>query len=1430
MKHPQGGAAGAAGVAGAGKSAAPAKQQGKSSSGNKPIKKSTTDNGNATTIHESTEQSMTGERGSVWDLSHLLVTVLLYPYIFTIWFTALMVLTLAYVPHIEDWTTSGIISATSFFFTEAGKYIILPALPFVILSYLGESSRALAVLSVCGVANVVYMGLHYFYDCMSCSLWSDNFSTTGTKLFFFNTTAMQIVFTTFLLVETWRQCGRLKLWPYILLALSLFGVEVAIPLFFISLQRYEQKRITKPALAARIGQRRAGNTVVLLYVVEALLILAVITPLAYTWTVEPGNLASKIYQIANTRSALRMAISLALFFAAGTCYALPQIGDSWTPSTWYYRLILALIMALNPAFGMAIFLCYRELTPNKTFVEPNTNEDESDNRLLGVIFAGAAGLFIRFVLFSAIGYASSRIGWQGATVLFFIDFALEFLLNYGYWNYEANLKLLHWMQSNYFTAFFDFVVGVLMLLVSWGDAAFMPVTIRTFLISSQTYIWDASLLLGIVAGIHMIWKGLTYSGSPLPILLKVFMFLALGFLLFAKYESMESSCPLTVGREYMHPSPEFERDFARAIKDMVRDSASKSSEARRLQHHKAHGCVIADFSINKLIPPQLRQGLFSKKYSTYKAIVRFSNGAGSDQSDSAYDVRAMSIKLLGVNGDFVLNAEEPGFENGTQDFILLSSDTFFTNAHEMDSYLSMVQANQDGSMSLLKWIFHGLNPFGWRLAAPLRILKLVLEAQGVNNPLNWQYYSTTPYRLGSGRRTAVKYSARPCFGTISKQRKVDDVQRRDQDPDHFLRGNMYSTLQAQDVCFDFLVQTQTDACRQPIEDPTVSWPGGWAKVATITIPQQQFLYRSQIDYCRSLSFNPWHSLVEHKPLGLVNYARKPAYASGASTRRKYNNESEAAPSLEQFMNTSVGPVVVDGLHGAGNTIDYNYARYAYPFHLLPKHIQRMPADQEFDGESYNRMVSWYLKTQFNFMANDKDGNVKHFGHFEDPDDYKNMFGSKAWLLEPLAAPSISKRWRLEIEFARQYITGVNPIMIRAVRAEDPLPDALNLSPTNLALINQKLYEAAPASNATLDSLRDENRLFYVDYSILDDIYMKDDRVFYSPIIVLYLDHTKNLMPLLIQLTQDPSDDCEVFVAPNEIDGKKLWYTDGTSNYSDDVLARTWLFARMHVMAADGIVHEMVSHLAFTHLAMEPIVIGFHRQLAVDHKIFQLMFPHFRNTLAINNFGRSTLLSDKDSVFDRIMGCGLVGSLALMQKAYTTRFSLMDRAFDKEMAARGFYEVTSAEDDNLPGYYYRDDGYKLWNAIKKYVTIVVHHPDVYGNDQWTDSRIQRDDQLQALKRELADPEMGNVPGIPELETADDLIDFLTTIVFTCTAQHSAVNFGQFDYYSFVPNRPLQLTKPMPDDKNQVTNAYIMAALPSKDVTSYVIFLCVGGGGA
>ena len=72
------------------------------------------------------------------------------------------------------------------------------------------------------------------------------------------------------------------------------------------------------------------------------------------------------------------------------------------------------------------------------------------------------------------------------------------------------------------------------------------------------------------------------------------------------------------------------------------------------------------------------------------------------------------------------------------------------------------------------------------------------------------------------------------------------------------------------------------------------------------------------------------------------------------------------------------------------------------------------------------------------------------------------------------------------------------------------------------------------------------------------------------------------------------------------------------------------------------------------------------------------------------------------------------------------------------------------------------------------------------------------------------------GVPESFTSrQQLCDFLTAIIFTCSCQHAAVNFSQLDAYGFPPNAPALMRQPPPTRKNQFsTESELMKCLPTQ----------------
>ncbi len=291
---------------------------------------------------------------------------------------------------------------------------------------------------------------------------------------------------------------------------------------------------------------------------------------------------------------------------------------------------------------------------------------------------------------------------------------------------------------------------------------------------------------------------------------------------------------------------------------------------RRDAHTKMHGLVQAEFIVEPDLPEQLRVGLF-KEPATYKAWIRFSN-QNLFQPDITNDIRGMAIKLMGVPGRKILEGEE---DATTHDFVLISTNAFM--AHDVKEFDDLIKALMGGWLGKI-WYF----ATHWRL--DWNLYKSMLKFA---NPLQIRYWTPPPALFGT---SAVKYSAIPYFDT------PDTI------PDNpsytYLREAMVRTLERGPVRFDFAVQFQTDADTMPIEDPGHAWSevaSPFRKIATIKIPQQVFDTDQRREIGENLSFNPWHCLPEHRPLGGINRARKVIYQAISIFRHQKNDVPHKEP-------------------------------------------------------------------------------------------------------------------------------------------------------------------------------------------------------------------------------------------------------------------------------------------------------------------------------------------------------------------------------------------------------------------------------------------------------------------------------------------------------------------------------------------------------
>uniref|UniRef100_A0A2R9C8I1 Arachidonate 15-lipoxygenase type B n=1 Tax=Pan paniscus TaxID=9597 RepID=A0A2R9C8I1_PANPA len=254
---------------------------------------------------------------------------------------------------------------------------------------------------------------------------------------------------------------------------------------------------------------------------------------------------------------------------------------------------------------------------------------------------------------------------------------------------------------------------------------------------------------------------------------------------------------------------------------------------------------------------------------------------------------------------------------------------------------------------------------------------------------------------------------------------------------------------------------------------------------------------------------------------------------------------------------------------------------------------------------------------------------------------------------------------------------------------------------------------------SLQAELEKGSLFLVDHGILSGIQTNvingKPQFSAAPMTLLYQSPGCGpLLPLAIQLSQTPGPNSPIFLPTDD-----KW---------DWLLAKTW------VRNAEFFFHEALTHLLHSHLLPEVFTLATLRQLPHCH-------PLFKST-----------------------GIGIEGFSELIQRNMKQlNYSLL--CLPEDIRTRGV--------EDIPGYYYRDDGMQIW-------------------------------------------------GIPSsLETREALVQYVTMVIFTCSAKHAAVSAGQFDSCAWMPNLPPSMQLPPPTSKGLATCEGFIATLPPVNATCDII---------
>jgi Catalase len=337
-----------------------------------------------------------------------------------------------------------------------------------------------------------------------------------------------------------------------------------------------------------------------------------------------------------------------------------------------------------------------------------------------------------------------------------------------------------------------------------------------------------------------------------------------------------------MGERYYKNDRDLERKLADEITGIIRQFIGRRfREGRRPALRDAHardnGCVKAIFRVDPDIAEDLRHGVFAAPGREFEAWIRFSNGNSEVLSPRLPDARGMAVKLVGVEGPKLLD-DEPD----TQDFLMANNPGFFVD--DLERYKNALVTFHSGgyvhqilALGALKWR-ERLQSLRTNLAPP------------ITNPLYSQYWSMTSFRLGAGdRRIAIKFTAKPRIGKIPG---IGPRLRTFFSPHFSLKENMQAVLAGREMWFDFFIQRHVDDRSTPVEDNLTEWKEQVSPpvhAAKIIIPAQDLSSFDRARLCENLSFNPWHCLAEHKPLGVVNRVRKMIYQEISAYRHQLNS-------------------------------------------------------------------------------------------------------------------------------------------------------------------------------------------------------------------------------------------------------------------------------------------------------------------------------------------------------------------------------------------------------------------------------------------------------------------------------------------------------------------------------------------------------------
>ena len=323
----------------------------------------------------------------------------------------------------------------------------------------------------------------------------------------------------------------------------------------------------------------------------------------------------------------------------------------------------------------------------------------------------------------------------------------------------------------------------------------------------------------------------------------------------------------------------------------------KHRHGLRDAHAKSHGILRGTLRVHDDLPAELRQGLFTQSRE-FPVIIRYSTAPGDIVPDGIAAARGMAIKVLDVDGEKML----PEYMQArTQDFLLVNHPTISSgdvHTYRRDQAVLLKAAKQPEELQLATTSLLRAGAGLLRRVGIDRTGGPAGQAQPHTHLLGETYYSQGALRFGEhvAKIAAAPVSANLIALTGQHVPVLQPSALRDLTSQFFAGERGVWELRA---------QLATDLGVTPVEDASVAWPEDvtpYRTVAPLTVePQDSYSPQRRVYGDDDMSFNPWHCLAEHQPLGSIQRVRKPVYDDSAEDRHRLNVRPRREPeSIEEL--------------------------------------------------------------------------------------------------------------------------------------------------------------------------------------------------------------------------------------------------------------------------------------------------------------------------------------------------------------------------------------------------------------------------------------------------------------------------------------------------------------------------------------------------